>query len=434
MSTYEIVPTGVKLKNLREKYNLNQEDLAGKEITRNLISQIEHGKARLTRHAAEVMFKNLEKVARRNNIEVDENIEYLLEDEVEQANKVLDKYIKELKDLLIYKDRVFQSTLVEVEEFLVYWDIKYKKIIIFELAGDYYCSVNDFYNSSMYYEKAKSLINRNTYKESFVSILRKLSMVYYYMGRYEDDIKSCTFALEHFKNMNEEYYCIFVFNSSLCYMKLKEYSKAFKNLNKIEEIIKHINITKYYQVLEQEVVCLMELNKYAKSLEINKYLIKNIDKSNHQSYLIALINSVDIHIRMKQYNEAKNILNIINKSIDNLDQNSNYLPEIYNEIANLYKELNIIDKSKEFYLKALKYAKKLKRDHIIKDIISNLIDIYISLNDEKSISKMKDEFFIICGREGKITTNIERKLVEFYLEVEDIQILKELYNFNKRLS
>ncbi|URZ01298.1 hypothetical protein CLAUR_012870 [Clostridium felsineum] len=36
---------GVKLKNLRKKYKLLQDDLAGSEITRNLISQIEHGKA-----------------------------------------------------------------------------------------------------------------------------------------------------------------------------------------------------------------------------------------------------------------------------------------------------------------------------------------------------------------------------------------------------
>ncbi|MCR3761733.1 helix-turn-helix domain-containing protein [Clostridium felsineum] len=434
MSTYEILPAGVKLKNLREKYALLQEDLSGKEITRNLISQIEHGKARLTRHAAEVMLKNLKDICHKRNITVDEDIDYLLEDEETQANKVLDNYIKELKDLLIYKDCIFKTKLDEIEEFLVDWDIKDKKIIIFELAGDHYSNINDLQTSLIYYEKAKALININTFDDNFVSILRKLSMVYYYMGRYEDNIRNSTFALNHFKNMNEEYYCIFIYNSALCYIKLKEYTKAIKSLNKIEGIIKNINITKYYQVLEQEVVCYGELQQYQKSLEINEYIANNIDKKKYQEYLISLINLTNNYINTKNDKKLKETLNKIYETTDKLNQDSNFLPEIYSELGEIHNKLYNIKKSEEFYLKALNYAKKLNRNSITKEILSKLFDIYTDSKDKENISKMKDEFFVICGKEGKITTNLERKLIEFYLEVEDIQALKELYKFNKRLS
>lgn len=174
MCVYEILPTGVKLKKLREKYKLNQDDLAGNEITRNLISQIEHGKARLTRHAAEIMFKNLQGICNNRDIETDEDIEYLLEDEESQANKILDRYITELKDLSVYKDGMFQNKLDEVENFTVNWNIIDKKIIIFELAGDYFFNTNDLHNSCMYYEKAKALMDNTIYSDNLISIFTKI--------------------------------------------------------------------------------------------------------------------------------------------------------------------------------------------------------------------------------------------------------------------
>lgn len=127
MGTYEIMSIGDKLRNLRKKYNLSQEDLAGNVITRNLISQIEHNKANLTRSAAKIMLDNLKKICEKKTTVIDESIDYLLESEETQANKVLDRYIRELRDLSIYRDGIFLSKLSEVEEFLAKWILKIKR-------------------------------------------------------------------------------------------------------------------------------------------------------------------------------------------------------------------------------------------------------------------------------------------------------------------
>lgn len=286
MVSYKILSVANKLKNIRDKYGLSQEDLAGNEITRNLISQIEHNKANLTRSAAEIMLKNLKKICDKKNVQVDEDINYLMEDEKSQAIKVLDKYIDDLRDLTIYKDNVFINKLREVEDFLVTWDFRDKKITIFELAGDYFSSTNDFYNASLYYEKAKALIDINIYSDNIVHILRKLSMTYYYMLRYQDDINCCEFALKQFKNMDEEYRCIFLFNSSLCYGQLKKYDLALKRLNEVESIIKNIDQNKYYEVLIQKAICYQWMKEYQKSLDIYNKLLESIDKSDYEKYLL----------------------------------------------------------------------------------------------------------------------------------------------------
>lgn len=434
MGSYEVLPIGNKIKNLRKKYSLNQEQLAGKDITRNLISQVENGKANLTKSAAKIMLKNLKKICHNKNIKVNENIDYLMESEVSQASKIVDRYIEELKDLSAYKDGTFEHKLSEAEEFLASWDIRNKKIFIFDIAGDYYCSANDFYNSAIYYEKAKALIDTTTCKENLISILRKLSTVYYYIGKYEEDIKSCDFALNHFTNMSKKYYCIFTFNSALCYFKLKEYNKTLYRCKKIEKAIKKIDTKKYCEVLLQEAICLVELNEYEKSLKILINLADDIDKDDTPNYVTILINLAENYLHMDNMGKTKETLNIINANINNLNQDSKCLSEIYLNLGELYAKLHNTTKAKELYSKALTYAKKFNCDCLIEDILSKLMDIYTSSKDKGEVSKIKDEYFMISSREEKIIVPLERKLIEFYLGTENVQALKELYNLNKKLS
>ena len=437
MGAYKIISIADKLKNLRQKYNLKQEEVSRDSVTRNLISQIENNKANLTRNVAESVIYNLNKLRGGKNIKIDETVEYLMEDETSQASKILDKCINELKDLSVYKDGNFVTKLSAAEEFLASWDIRDKKITIFELAGDYYCNINDFYNSSLYYEKAKTLINTFKYNETSMSILRKLSMVYFYMGKYDENIKSCDFAINNFTNMSDEYYCIFMFNSALCYLKLKEYNKALKRLSKIEETTKRTDIVKYYKVIEQKVVCLSELQEYEKSIKINKDLLEKIDKNNFELYITILINLANNYIDIKNDLEAKKTLKIIVENVDELSQDTKYLPEIYSEIGKLHKKLDTIDKAKKFYSKALSYGKKFNRNYILDDILLELLDIYTSSKDKEKVSEIKNEYFILSAKEGKIIVPLERKLIEFYLNTEDIKSLRDLrdlYNFNKKLS
>lgn len=93
MKCSRVIPIGEKLRMLREKYNLNQDEIVGTAVTRNLISQIENGKANLTKNTAEIIVSNVKEILKKNNMILDIGIEYLLEDEESQARKILDEFI-----------------------------------------------------------------------------------------------------------------------------------------------------------------------------------------------------------------------------------------------------------------------------------------------------------------------------------------------------
>lgn len=432
MDTYEIMSIGDKLKNLRKKYNLSQDDLAGNQITRNLISQIEHNKANLTRSSAKIMLTNLKKICDKKNTEVEEDIDYLLEDERSQANKVLDKYIRELKDLTVYRDGAFLSKLSEIEEFLAKWDIKDKKITIFEMAGDYYSNIRDFYNSSMYYEKAKAIMDGDVHNEDMLSVLRKLSMIYYYMGKYEEDIKCCDFAINHFKDMSEEYYCIFIYNKSTCYMNLKQHDVALEGLKEIEYLTKKISMDKYYDVCIQIAICLGEINKYDESVQLYNKILESIGNNNYEKYIVVIINLVEIYMKLGDNEKIKENLKLIFEVKKHLSEKFISLPEVYFEIGKIGKELKDLELAEEYCEQALTYAKKNMRYNLESDILYELIDLYIEQNNKEKILDIMNEFFILTGKEGKISTKVMYKLIDFYLSIKDINSLKDILSFSKK--
>ncbi|URZ04522.1 helix-turn-helix domain-containing protein [Clostridium felsineum] len=432
MDTYEIMSIGDKLKNLRKKYNLSQDDLAGNQITRNLISQIEHNKANLTKSSAKIMLTNLKKICDKKNTEVEENIDYLLEDERSQANKVLDKYIRELKDLTVYRDGAFLSKLSEIEEFLAKWDIKDKKITIFEMAGDYYSNIRDFYNSSMYYEKAKAIMDGDIHNEDMLSVLRKLSMIYYYMGKYEEDIKCCDFAINHFKDMSEEYYCIFIYNRSSCYMNLKQHDVALEGFKEIKPITKKMGMDKYYDVCIQIATCLAEIGEYDESLIVYNKILDYVGEKKYEKHIMVFINVVEIYMVLGNDEKIKENLNLIFETKKHLNENFVYLPETYFQIGKIGKNLKDLKLAKEYYEQALTYAKKNMRYYVEADILCELVDLYIEKNSKEKILDVMNEFFILTGKEGKISTKVMYKLIDFYLSIKDINSLKDILSFSKK--
>ncbi|PJI08386.1 MULTISPECIES: helix-turn-helix domain-containing protein [Clostridium] len=432
MGSCKILTIGDKLKDLREKYNVRQDDIAGGDITRNLISQIEHGKANLTKSAAKIILKNLKKICAEKHIKVDESIEYLMEDEKSQANKILDDYIKELKDLSIYKDGSFVHKLSEVEEFFIDWNLADKKIAVFELAGDYFANTNDLYNSSMYYEKARALMDVSGYTQNIFSVLRKLSMVYSYMDKYEEDIKCCDFALNQFAHkISQQYRSIFLFNSALGYSGLKKYDIALKRLAKLETMMKDTSTDKYCEVLVQEAFCLGMMEKYNETLDICNKVLKITRKDNFELCALVMFNMVDAYIDLGKKEMAKQYLEEIAQIIDKVPQTAKRLPYLYCEAGNLHKKLNDNKMAKAYYLKSLQYAKLYKQYNTIGSTLNDLFDIYFQDNDYKGINKVKDMFLLNLSDEQKVDVQLINKLLEYYLEQEDHEALKEIQKFIK---
>lgn len=84
---FTIVTQGQRIREIRKKLNLKQEDLSGDIITRNLISMIETDKASLTTKAAEVIYDNFKRAVNGKNFGTDLKIDEIFITEEDQAKK-----------------------------------------------------------------------------------------------------------------------------------------------------------------------------------------------------------------------------------------------------------------------------------------------------------------------------------------------------------
>lgn len=95
-----------------------------------------------------------------------------------QASNILNDYIVKLRKCANSNDNDFPKLLKKCEDFLVDWNIKDKKIVVYEIAGDYFYSKKYFDKSILYYQKAFEAYDKVYYDIQLLRILRKMSKIY----------------------------------------------------------------------------------------------------------------------------------------------------------------------------------------------------------------------------------------------------------------
>ncbi|WP_234120128.1 transcriptional regulator [Clostridium hydrogenum] len=427
-----ILTFGDKLKAIRVKYNLRQDEISGQDITRNLISEIETNKANITKKTAEIIIKNLNAIARKKHFKVTETIEYLLESELEQANKVIDKYISELRALVVCKDDSFVKELKETEEFLINWDIRDKKIVIYELAGDYFYNQNDFYKSVNYYERALELINKAEVTETLLALLRKLSMVYTYVDNYKESVKCCEFALEHFKDMTNEYSVVFLYNSGLGYKKLGDWDKALEKLNQAENLVDRNDLNKMFKIKNVKANCLYRMSLFQDSLyNFNELLV--IYKNDLEKQVHIRINMISNYIKLNDTKEINKNLEILTKDLPKINANNSYISEFYHETGKIYKYLSEEKLEEEYYIKALELCEKQKNCSLFYKIVYDLIELYTKLNNTSKMLEVKNKILAMANKYEQINEKVIIFLIAFYSKNNDNNVVNELASFLLKL-
>ncbi|MFL0251226.1 helix-turn-helix domain-containing protein [Clostridium neuense] len=420
---------GDKIKVLRKKYKLSQEDLAGSNISKSLINEIESNKASITFRTAEIIITNLNKIAKQKNFVVNETVDYLIDDEFSQVIKIIDDYINELKTLITSKNPSFIKTLKEVEEFLISWDIKEKKIIVYELAGDYFYNQNDINKSVIYYEKALTLIGKLFPSNQLLVLLRKLSMLYGYIGKYDEDIEICDFALNHFLDMTDDYNTIFTYNSAVCYRLLKNYDKALENLERAENTVDKSDLIKLFKILIEKAICLKYKGCFHKSINTYNKILTFLDDKNIDKKISTYINIVNLYMTLNDRPKIDKYFKIILSKLNCININNQYTSSIYFELGKIYEYLDNNSDAEIYYLKSLNLCKEHKNYVLANEVLSALIKLYELLNNVEKMDKLKNEIFLISSKQERIDNMLMYKLINFYSSINDIVKVKEISIF-----
>lgn len=421
-----VVTDGQKLRKIREKYRLKQSDVAGSDITRNLLSEIETGKAVITKNTAEIIIKNLKEFGRKHNFKVDETVEYLMENTLIQATKILDDYIAKLKKLLIDKGEGFTQTLKEAKSFLGDWDISDKMASIYELAGDYYYINNELYESIMYYEKALTAIGKLVVSDQLLQVFSKIVTAYILVSDYDKSVESSTFVVDHFDDLSSEYIVKFMYNRAYSYYLLNKYELAIRDITEIENLVSKDDLQRYFMVFDTKAVCLHESKKYDEALKLYNRILDVLGSEYIDKKLVVYVNMTELYLATAAKDKANSTLSIIEKEIPFLDSNSSYEVNILFDLGNIYKKLGNVEQSDKYYNKGLDAANK-KKDYVFAcKILCELIDNAKSI---ESVNNIKNQVFVISAKQGKLDYKLIHKLISFYVANNDLLKIDEINKF-----
>ncbi|WP_234122688.1 hypothetical protein [Clostridium hydrogenum] len=426
MKKCTVISDGDKIKAIRIKYNLRQDEISGKDITRNLISEIETDKANITKKTAEIIIKNLKEVGKNKGFEISETVEYLMENQTVQATKIFDKYINELKTFMVCKDNSFTDTLKDAESFLADWNITDRMQIIYELAGDYYCNQDELSKAIVYYEKAITLVGKLFLSQELLSLLSKLSKTYGNAGRYSEAIDCCDFVLNRFKNLSERDTVYFMYNRAYVFFLLKNYERVLADINKIERFIDRADTQRYFKILDTKAVSLHELKRYDEALKLYNGLLDILEDGEIDKKLVIYINMSEVYIGLSDIDKANNLLSEVKKELPFIKNNSRYEDNIYYEIGKIYTGLKDNVRAAEYYSKALEVAKKRKNYVLTADILYGLMECEETIERVDSIKK---EVFLLSSKQEKLTDKLIYKLIDFYADNNIMDKVKEINKF-----
>lgn len=404
------VSPGDKLRELRQRLNINQKQLEIAGVSRNFISMYECNKRNLNKDTANKIIKVLKEVAVSKGINIDNDVEYLfINPECAALNYCKNKIDNFESDLSMYEI----DEIISISQTYNFSDMLYKGLIA---KGNLLYVNRDYSNSFFNYQDALTIVIRDGDISELSKVYNKLGKCKLSLLNYEEAL-ICFEKAYQYSIMCDDFICKknSLFNLSL----------AYKNLNRFDEAIDRIS-------------------RYIELIDINK---------SEEEYINAVILKANCYVAKTEYKEAIKLYEDIEEM--DLTKSDGVLGYIYNNLGCIYLNLENKNKSLQYFNKAQEireqsYEPKLSRTLLDKS------ELYIKSNSyEKAINliitgikiaeKYKDNACIIKGytllekiySEKNDFNNLENtymKLLNSYELIEDktqtIKVLNKLSLLN----
>lgn len=377
---------GEKIKNLREIFNLKQDDFSI-GVSRNFISMVENNKRSLSKKSSKFVFEVFKLKAQELNINLTINENYFLQTETEQAlvycNNMLNENLT-LKQIDMLYETALQYSLDNI------------KCSILLKKGSILFENKDFINAFLCYQSAIDIYNNSM---GFSS-----SYIYNRLGI----CKLHSFEL----------------TESLCYF-IKAYNLSKNQGDNDTEINSLYNIALNYKELNNINNAVYYINEYLD-------LMKTFNKNDNTYIINAYILKANCYSSINKYNEAIKQYNVI---LDNYPKIEISIKScVFNNLALVYLKLNNINQSLYYF----ECAEKIRCENKIPELYRTLIDkaglyFYVNKFDEaiNTLSKgikLSIEFddipYIIQGYDlaEKIYVKLSRtsSLINLYEQIQQL--------------
>ncbi|WP_368489030.1 helix-turn-helix domain-containing protein [Clostridium sp. BJN0013] len=326
----EFLTPGQKIRNIRIKLNMNQQDLVSENITRPLISMIETGKRNLTYDTANTIMGKFNKKAKKLGIDLNIDIDYLLRHQYEDAN---------IYCLQKLKNNNINNVISEVLQISDKFNLLEVKAIAYKAMGDLYFDNKSFIESFIKYINSIDVYKEIKKNEDIPYLYWKSGLCKTYLLQYKE-------ALTYF-NLSR-YYSILYDNNKIRTISLYHIAECYIKLYDINSAKIHINNYLY------------EFNKYNKSKNSNYYINANILRANCDEI-------------EERFDRAIVIYKSLISEIQNFE--SPLLGIIYNNLGLAYFYKNEFNKSIKYFDMAIELRTKLDKFNLSHTLIekSNIL-------------------------------------------------------------
>jgi len=414
----EKISVGQNLKRIRNDLNLKQYEIAGNDITRNLISLIENDKTPIYYNVANIISNNINKILHQRGLNIYIQAEDILNPERYNSRNKANEYIEILKKHLAEKDyELTVDELNEIENFLNKWNFIDKKVEIYQLLGEIYYNAKDPNREYYYYIKALEISYEHPNMKDRYKIITRLVYNCILTKKYHEAIRLCEFALSTQENLSDRQKGIFHYNLALSYYYLKDYFKALDHIIYAKFYIPLDSYEDMKNILILEGVSNCEIKNYDKALKIYNKLVQIIDNNNDNNNIeiLSLIynNILQIYIRKNNKPKVIEYHNKILELLQHIDKDSFYLMDILINISETYYYLKDYNSYEKYLQQALSLSKETKNKNLIPSVISRLIDFYMETEQFDKIKNLLYEH--------------EADIYNFHLDENFINFLKILY-------
>jgi transcriptional regulator with XRE-family HTH domain len=346
----EILSLGEKIKRRRKELNMTLKDLAGDRITPGQISLVESGKSNPSMDLLEYLA-----------VELNTSIEYLMESEETQAEKIC-TYFENMAEAHIVNEDLIQGEQY-IEKALYYaekYNLEYRKAknlylrgIIYMSKGEYalaqqfFLSANGifiknnnyeetieafvnlgkitmnlkaYHSSSSYFQQAENVYNDNDIGNDFL-----LGQIYYYIAcvhsKLENTAKAIDYsylAKEKFRQMdNKREYAKALLLISEGYSKKGDIDNAIRYSRKTLVIYREINDLNHIAQIENNLGRLFYDFDNIEESFLHLHKAKELKTRIKDSSLVeTLVNICENYIKLKEIDNSKKVLNEIMENIN----------------------------------------------------------------------------------------------------------------------
>ena len=298
-------------------------------------------------------------------------MEYIAND---YKRKGLENYIEKLKDFSKAKDNRFLEILSSTENLIAEGIHANEATLVYELAGDYYHSMNMFDKSVLYYLMAFESIDRFNFTDDSVKIINKICRGYSRLNQFEDALYYLNYALEFEDMLRQDSSIKLIFNKALCYHNLGFYERTLTELLKLDSLLDKSNFHRYFDVLTLQANCYTNMKLYNEAIAI--YLnLKDIAKEDLEKSIINLLNLSNVYSLTNKKELVIHCIEAIMAARRKLNFPNSYTLHVYYELGKIFIYLENSRKAIYYLKHAYKLSKAEKNLQYQKEILPLLFDI-----------------------------------------------------------